>query len=116
MQAKQASFIRCVELESHAQRVHPHCAILNRARAVEFIAFLTKRVLEGRNVFLPRVSGAIPGRTHQHAEGSIGNSVIELADAYEPIPAANRWRFTLSVDDAYSSFKRAIDGWRDCYL
>src|SRR5258708_19560650 len=43
-----------------------------------------------------------------HAEMAIGNSIIELADANEQIPAAPM-TIHLYVDDADSFFARAID-------
>jgi len=74
-------------------------------RAGEFIEFL-KSAFGGTERF--RVGREPGSELIMHAEVAIGNSVIELADAYEPIPAAPV-AIHLYVEDAYSSFKRAID-------
>ena len=74
------------------------------SRAGEFIEFLTN-AFGGTERF--RVGREPGSELIMHAEVAIGNSVIELADAYEPIPAAPT-AIHLYADDAYSSFKRAI--------
>src|SRR6266436_824376 len=74
-------------------------------RAGEFIEFLTN-AFGGTERF--RVGRDPRSELIMHAEVQIGNSIIELADAYEPIPAAPT-AIHLYVDEAYSSFKRAID-------
>src|ERR1700682_3599658 len=73
-------------------------------RAGEFIEFL-KNAFGGTERFR---AGREPGsELIMHAEVAIGNSVIELADANEQIPAAPR-AIHLYVDDADSVFTRAI--------
>jgi PhnB protein len=74
-------------------------------RASEFIEFL-KNAFDGTERF--RVGRDPSSELIMHAEVQIGNSIIELADAYEPIPAAPT-AIHLYVDDAHSSFKQAID-------
>jgi PhnB protein len=74
-------------------------------RAGAFIKFLTK-AFAGTERF--RV-GREPGlKFIMHAEVAIGNSVIELADANEQIPAAPM-AIHLYVDNADSVFARAIE-------
>ena len=74
-------------------------------RAGEFIEFL-KNAFGGTERF--RV-GREPGSEFiMHAEVAIGNSVIELADANEQIPAAPM-AIHLYVDDADTVFARAIE-------
>ena len=74
-------------------------------RAGEFIEFLTN-AFGGTERF--RVGRDPRSEFIMHAEVQIGNSVIELADTYEPIPAAPT-AIHLYVDDAHASFKRAIE-------
>src|SRR6266404_2275544 len=74
-------------------------------RAGEFIEFLTN-AFSGTERF--RVGRDPRSELIMHAEVQIGKSVIELADAYEPIPAAPM-AIHLYVDDAHASFKRAIE-------
>src|ERR1700686_1014371 len=74
-------------------------------RAGEFIEFL-KNAFDGTERLR---FGREPGsELIMHAEVAIGNSVIELADANEQIPAAPM-AIHLYVDDADSVFARAID-------
>ena len=74
-------------------------------RAGEFIEFLTK-AFNGTERF--RVGREPGSELIMHAEMAIGNSIIELADANEQIPAAPM-TIHLYVDDADSFFARAID-------
>jgi PhnB protein len=74
-------------------------------RAGEFIEFL-KNAFGGTERF--RVGREPGSNLIMHAEVTIGNSTIELADADEQIPAAPT-AIHLYVDDADSSFARAID-------
>jgi uncharacterized glyoxalase superfamily protein PhnB len=74
-------------------------------RAVEFIEFL-KNAFAATERFrfeIPDGSGLL-----MHAEVIIGNSIIELADASEKVPAAPQ-TIHLYVDNADSFFARAID-------
>jgi uncharacterized glyoxalase superfamily protein PhnB len=73
-------------------------------RAGEFIEFLVK-AFEGTERFRVPIEGS---NLIMHAEVGIGNSAIELADANEQIPPAPT-AIHLYVEDAYASFKRAID-------
>ena len=73
-------------------------------RAGEFIEFLTN-AFDGTERFRVPIEGS---NLIMHAEVAIGNSVIELADANEQVPPAPT-AIHLYVDDAYSSFKRAIE-------
>jgi PhnB protein len=74
-------------------------------RAEEFIEFLKKAfgATERFRFEIPDGSGLL-----MHAEVSIGNSIIELADASEKAPAAPQ-TIHLYVDNADSFFARAID-------
>jgi len=74
-------------------------------RAAEFIEFLKKAfgATERFRFEIPDGSGLL-----MHAEVSIGNSIIELADASERVPAAPQ-TIHLYVDNADSFFARAID-------
>ena len=74
-------------------------------RAGEFIEFLMK-AFDGTERF--RVGREPGSELIMHAEMAIGNSIIELADANEQIPAAPM-TIHLYVDDADSFFARAID-------
>src|SRR5258708_1168634 len=74
-------------------------------RAGEFIEFLVN-AFGGTERF--RVHREPGSEFIMHAEVAIGNSVIELADANEQIPAAPT-AIHLYVDDADSVFARAID-------
>jgi PhnB protein len=73
-------------------------------RAAEFIEFLKKAfgATERFRFEIPDGSGLL-----MHAEVSIGNSIIELADASEKVPAAPQ-TIHLYVDNADSFFARAI--------
>jgi PhnB protein len=74
-------------------------------RAAEFIEFL-KKAFDGTERFrVPREQGS---EFIMHAEVSIGNSVIELADANEQIPAAPM-AIHLYVDDADATCARAVE-------
>jgi PhnB protein len=74
-------------------------------RAAEFIEFLKNAfgATERFRFEIPDGSGLL-----MHAEVSIGNSIIELADASEKVPAAPQ-TIHLYVDNADSFFARAID-------
>src|ERR1700732_711352 len=74
-------------------------------QAGDFIEFLTK-AFDGTERF--RVGREPGSELIMHAEVAIGNSIIELADANEQIPSAPM-TIHLYVDDADSSFARAID-------
>ncbi len=74
-------------------------------RAGEFIEFLTTAFGGTERFRVPREPGS---EFIMHAEVAIGNSVIELADANEQIPAAPM-AIHLYVDDADSFFARATD-------
>jgi PhnB protein len=74
-------------------------------RAAEFVEFLKKAFGATERFRVGREPGS---EFIMHAEVSIGNSVIELADANEQIPAAPM-AIHLYVDDADSVFARAID-------
>jgi PhnB protein len=103
--AKQAVSSDAPRQEAMSSGYHTIAPYIIVPRAGEFIEFLTS-AFGGTERF--RV-GRDPGsQLIMHAEVAIGNSVIELADAYEPIPAAPM-AIHLYVDDAYSSFNRAID-------
>jgi PhnB protein len=73
-------------------------------RAGEFIEFL-KEAFAGTERFRVPIEGS---NLIMHAEVAIGNSVIELADAYDQIVAA-AMAIHLYVDDADAVFARAID-------
>jgi PhnB protein len=74
-------------------------------RAAKFIEFLRNAfgATERFRFEIPDGSGLL-----MHAEVSIGNSIIELADASEKVPAAPQ-AIHLYVDNADSFFARAID-------
>src|ERR1700693_3892688 len=74
-------------------------------RAAKFIEFLKKAfgATERFRFEIPDGSGLL-----MHAEVSIGNSIIELADASEKVPAAPQ-TIHLYVDNADSFFARATD-------
>jgi PhnB protein len=74
-------------------------------RAAEFIEFLKSAfaATERFRFEIPDGSGLL-----MHAEVSIGNSIIELADANEKVPPAPQ-AIHLYVDDADATFARAID-------
>ena len=74
-------------------------------RAGEFIEFLTNAFAGTERFRVGREPGS---KFIMHAEVAIGNSVIELADANEQIPAAPM-AIHLYVEDADSVFARAID-------
>ena len=73
-------------------------------RAAKFIEFLKNAfgATERFRFEIPDGSGLL-----MHAEASIGNSIIELADASEKVPAAPQ-AIHLYVDNADSFFARAI--------
>jgi uncharacterized glyoxalase superfamily protein PhnB len=73
-------------------------------RAAEFIEFL-KNAFAGTERFRFPIEGS---DLIMHAEVTIGNSIIELADANEQIPPAPT-AIHLYVDDADSFFARAIE-------
>jgi uncharacterized glyoxalase superfamily protein PhnB len=73
-------------------------------RAGEFIEFLTRAFGGTERFRVPREPGS---EFIMHAEVAIGNSVIELADANEQIPAAPM-AIHLYFDDANSFYARAI--------
>jgi len=74
-------------------------------RAGAFIKFLTKAFAGTERFRVGREPGS---KFIMHAEVAIGNSVIELADANEQMPAAPM-AIHLYVEDADSVFARAID-------
>jgi len=103
--AKQAVSSDVSKQETMPSGYHTIAPYIIVARAGEFIEFLTN-AFGGTERF--RVGREPGSELIMHAEVQIGNSIIELADAYEPIPAAPTV-IHLYVDDAYSSFKRAVD-------
>jgi PhnB protein len=103
--AKQAISSHASKQEAMPGGYHTIAPYVIVPRAGEFIEFLTN-AFGGTERF--RV-GRDPGsELIMHAEVVVGNSIIELGDAYDPIPAAPT-AIHLYVDDAYSFFKRAID-------
>ncbi len=74
-------------------------------RAGEFIEFLTTAFGGTERFRVPRGPGS---ELIMHAEVMIGNSIIELADAYEQIPAAPM-AIHLYFDDADAFYARAIE-------
>src|SRR5258708_39935951 len=74
-------------------------------RAGEFIEFLTNAFAGTERFRVGREPGS---ELIMHAEVAIGNSVVELADANEQIPAAPM-AIHLYFDDADSFFARAIE-------
>ena len=103
--AKQAISSDASKQEAMPSGYHTITPYIIVPRAGEFIEFLTN-AFNGTERF--RVGREPGSELIMHAEVAIGNSVIELADAYEPIPAAPT-AIHLYVDDAYSSFQRALD-------
>ena len=103
--AKQAVSSDAPKQETMPSGYHTIAPYIIVPRAGEFIEFLTN-AFGGTERF--RVGRAPGSELIMHAEVQIGNSVVELADAYDPIPAAPA-AIHLYVDDAHSSFKRAID-------
>jgi PhnB protein len=103
--AKQAISSDASKQEAMPSGYHTITPYIIVPRAGEFIEFLTN-AFSGTERF--RVGREPGSELIMHAEVAIGNSVIELADAYEPIPAAPT-AIHLYVDDAYSSFQRALD-------
>jgi PhnB protein len=93
------------QAETMRGRFHTIAPYMIVPRAGEFIEFLTY-AYGGTERF--RVGREPGSELIMHAEVTIGNSIIELADAYEQIPAAPT-TIHLYVDDAHSSFNRAID-------
>jgi PhnB protein len=73
-------------------------------RATEFIEFLKTSFGARERFRVPREPGS---DLIMHAEVAIGNSIIELADAYEQIPAAPT-TIHLYVDNADAVYARAI--------
>jgi PhnB protein len=102
--AKQAVSSDVSKQEAVPSGYHTIAPYIIVPRAGEFIEFLTN-AFAGTERF--RVGRAPGSELIMHAEVAIGNSVIELADAYEQIPAAPT-AIHLYVDDAHASFKRAI--------
>src|SRR6266852_6970712 len=74
-------------------------------RAGEFIEFLTNAFAGTERFRVGREPGS---ELIMHAEVAIGNSIVELADANEQIPAAPM-AIHLYFDDAGSFFARAIE-------
>jgi PhnB protein len=74
-------------------------------RAGELIEFLSTAFGGTERFRVPRGPGS---ELIMHAEVAIGNSIIELADAYEQIPAAPM-AIHLYFDDADAFYARAID-------
>ena len=103
--AKQAISSDVSKQEAMPSGYHTIAPYIIVPRAGEFIEFLTN-AFSGTERF--RVGRDPRSELIMHAEVQIGNSVIELADAYEPIPAAPM-AIHLYVDDAHASFKRAIE-------
>lgn len=73
-------------------------------RAAEFVEFL-KAAFDGTERF--RVGRPEASNLIMHAEVSVGDSVIELADANQQIPAAPQ-AIRLYVDDADATYERAL--------
>jgi len=103
--AKQAVSSDVPKQETMPSGYHTIAPYIIVPRAGEFIEFLTN-AFGGTERF--RVGREPGSELIMHAEVQIGNSIIELADAYEPIPVAPT-AIHLYVEDAYSSFRRAID-------
>jgi PhnB protein len=103
--AKQAISSDAPKQETMPSGYHTIAPYIIVPRAGEFIEFLTK-AFDGTERF--RVGRDPSSKFIMHAEVAIGNSVIELADANEQIPAAPT-AIHLYVDDAHSSFKRAMN-------
>ncbi len=102
--AKQAISSDASKQETMPSRFHTIAPYIIVPRAGEFIEFLTN-AFDGAEQFRVPIEGS---ELIMHAEVQIGNSVIELADANEQIPPAPT-AIHLYVDDAHSSFKRAIE-------
>ena len=101
-QATSSSGSKQAEMTSgRFQTIAPYMIV---PRAGEFIAFL-KETFAGAERFRVPIEGS---ELIMHAEVAIGNSVIELADANERIPAAPM-AIHLYVDDADAVFARAIE-------
>jgi PhnB protein len=102
-QATSSSASKQAEMTSgRFQTIAPYIIV---PRAGEFIEFLTKAFGGTERFRVPREPGS---ELIMHAEVAIGNSVIELADANEQIPAAPM-TIHLYVDDADAVFARAIE-------
>ncbi len=96
-QATSSSGSKQAEMTSgRFQTIAPYMIV---PRAGEFIAFL-KETFAGAERFRVPIEGS---ELIMHAEVAIGNSVIELADANERIPAAPM-AIHLYVDDADAVF------------
>lgn len=93
------------QAETMPGRFHTIVPYIIVPRAGEFIEFLTN-AFGGTERF--RVGRELGSELIMHAEVGIGNSIIELADAYAQIPAAPM-AIHLYVDDADSVFARAIE-------
>jgi PhnB protein len=93
------------QAETIPGRFHTIAPYIIVPRAGEFIEFLTNAFAGTERFRVGREPGS---ELIMHAEVTIGNSTIELADAYEPIPAAPM-TIHLYVDDADSFFARAIE-------
>jgi PhnB protein len=103
--AKQAATSDVSQQEGMPSGYHTIAPYIIVPRAGEFIEFLTNAFGATERFRVGRAPGS---ELIMHAEVAIGNSIIELADAYEPIPAAPT-AIHLYVDDAYATFARAID-------
>ncbi len=102
--AKQAISSDASKQETMPSGFHTIAPYIIVPRAGEFIEFLVK-AFDGTERLRVPIEGS---NLIMHAEVGIGNSVIELADANEQIPAAPT-AIHLYVEDAHASFKRAID-------
>jgi PhnB protein len=92
------------QTETMLGRFHTIAPYMIVPRAALFIEFLTKAFSGTERFRVPRGAGS---DLIMHAEVAIGNSIIELADAYEQIPAAPM-AIHLYFDDADKFFARAI--------
>src|SRR5258706_11707239 len=104
--AKQAiSYDASKQAETTSSGFHTLAPYVIVPRAGEFIEFLVNAFGGTERLRVPREPGS---ELIMHAEVAIGNSVIELADANERIPAAPM-AIHLYVDDADAVFARAIE-------
>lgn len=103
--AKQAISSDASKRETMPSGYHTIAPYIIVPRAGEFIEFLTS-AFGGAERF--RVGRDLGSKLIMHAEVQIGNSIIELADANEQIPAAPT-AIHLYVDDADSAFAQAMD-------
>jgi PhnB protein len=102
--AKQAISSVASKQETMSSGYHTIGPYIIVPRAGEFVEFLAN-AFHGTESFRVPIEGS---ELIMHAEVQIGNSVIELADANEQIPAAPM-AIHLYVQDAHASFKRAIE-------